>query len=452
MKFKGTIWIGAVFVLLALSVYLYDKVWEPYRKKVEEEKNRFYVFEVSDIVRAEINRPDTTFVFVKNGDDWLIESPVSFDGDDSNIEGLIVSLKYADKIEKVADDTEAFSRFGLDSEAAEITLTSESGTEYKIVAGDLNPFGNLSFAKLPESDDIYTTIGGLNIQAYASFYDYRDKSILSFDTADINSVNFFKNGRRLTVKTDEYGIWNVDYPRNEPGDKFFIDRLIKRIIETPIQKFINDSPGQLNRYGISERNSVQVELKDGSTKSLFFGDREGDIYYASDSDKDIVYAIDTSSVNLLTPELFKIRSKAISEFDKLILDNNQIDRMDILYPTESYKFTREQSTNKWYMTFPLYKLADREQIISIIRDIYYVRAAKYIDENGKNLKSYGLDPPAADITLYSNDEVIVHIQLGGAVGENRYYYNLSNDKLAEVRSYIFSRLVLPQDRLILEKE
>jgi len=449
MKFKGTIVTSLIFLALAAFVYLYDIRSEPGRLQARDEKDRIYLFDEEDVTRVELVRHDTSYVFVRSESGWEIKEPVGYKGDAVSIEGLVTAFKMAKNEGTVAENTDDPEKFGFGRDTAKLSVYLSDGGIYSVEVGGRNPSETYAYAKIPDSPALFLTSTPLYDRVNNPLYSFRDKTILDFDKSAVSEIRMFQKGARITLERAGDTEWKLTGPIDDRADEHIVELMLNRLSTQKIQKFLNEQPPDLGKYALQDpQYRAELIFDSGDPKKvLYFGSMVKGNFYVRDNEKSVVYEVDTSTVKLFKPELFDLRSKVVSTFDK-----DSVDVFELTYPDARYLFTREDSTRLWYMTYPSYIKANSQKINSMINDIYWLRVDAFIDDMGDNLKEYGLNPPEADMVLKSHGKVIQHVQLGKRIGKHRYYYNKTNRRLYEVRLSIKPRLVVPRDQLLETKK
>ncbi|MFC1557235.1 DUF4340 domain-containing protein [candidate division KSB1 bacterium] len=450
MRYKGTILIGILFIFLGAYVYFYEILGEPARRRAAEEKNRIYRFEPDHVSKITLTRSDSVFEFIRDNDSWSIVRPVSYKADKNAVDSLIFALKRTDFIEAVTEGPDRDEEFGLGTGAIRLTVESDSAAAYTVTAGDLNPAEEYMYARTPETEGVSLLTGQLYKQVNNSLYTFRNKAVFYFDKNNINEITFFHENVHFTVRKNEQQQWVVTQPLTDDADQSYLDRMLDKISNGRIQAFIEDDIVNLHDYGLESpryRFEMRESPEDDNVLSLSIGGAAGDNVYIGGNTNDVVYELDSVTVNMMRPDLFTVRAKKISDFNKNLINN-----VELNYRDARYVISKQESSGRWYIMYPSYLNADEQQVAAIINDIFWIRAAAFVDDMSNNINDYGLDRPQADIILRSSNKEIERVQLGKSTGDRVYYYSLTKNRLYEIRSYYIDRLVLSREKLVDKEE
>jgi len=444
MRFRNTYIVVLIFIAFGAYVYFYEVLGEAGRKRVEEERNRLYLFENFDVVKLQIIRADTTIECIKQDDGWMVRLPVIYKGDNFNIEELIDTFRKAKIDLTVAENAENIERFGLGSNEIKLTVTVTGGIEYSVLIGANNPTESHVYARFPVQSNVFLTALTLKDRVMAPVLYFRDKTILDFEKDNINKVVFHKKEKEIIIEKKDDNNWHVIKPIDWQADNNVIELMLNRVLVAKITNFVDENSTNLEKYGLQEPENW-VEIFDGlkhTKQTLFFGNFNAGNFFTRDMEKNPIFEVDSNTVMQLTPNLTDLRDKKIVDYDIDI-----IDVLKITYADSLYVFHKEDSTGLWYMTAPKRQKAQFQKINGIIKDIFWTLAEDFID-NVKNFKQYGLDPPVGDFVMLSNGVEIAHVQIGKAVDRHRYFYNVIKNQLYMVRSGLYPLIVVPVNGLL----
>ncbi len=443
MKFKSTYFIGLAFLALGAYVYFYEILGEEGRMLAEEEKNRFIVFEVDDVVKVNIDRSDAAMYFEKRGDVWFMIKPVEYRADASNLRNLLDSFKRSDKETHVSDIRDDHAKYNLDHAASQLTITLKNDSTYSIFVGNENAISEKAYARISGDDNVYLTLQSLRNRLNEELFYYRNKDIVDIDRDDVIELVFQRNNERIVLKKDEKNDWNIVEPLDYDADNTRVIETFNKISLQKIKNFTEDSPQSLSKYGLDKPN-FWLEMSSGdSSRVLYFGNPIDGNYYATTDLKDPVIELDSSTVHYLTPRLFNLRDKDIVDYNTSIVDEVHITKID-----STFIFTKEDSTENWYMTDPDRGRANKIRFENILNEFYVNKAIGFIDNPAANKSRYGLSPPVADYVMFSNGEEIEHIQIGNEENDKRYFYNVTKGQMFLLKTDLYPQLFVPVNNLL----
>lgn len=447
MKFKGTYIVASVFLVFFAYVYFYEILGEPGRRQREIDEARIHLFNIEEINRITISRPDVTTVITKRGEDWVIEEPVEYAGDFQNIELLLYYFSNANNEGLVSENKENPDTYGLNPDAPNLTVIDRSGAEFSIVVGNENPTKQLAYVMIPENPRIYLTASVLRSIVLEPLITFRDKTTVDFEVDDLKKVIFNKKDVQYIIEKDGNDNWQITQPVKLKGDNTRIFSILSRIQTQKIVKFNDATPGEYKNYGLDE-GSESIEFFDEGADvntRLIFGNRIQGNNYVHNEAKNTVFEIDTMTVSWLTTTLFDLRSKEV-----VIYEIDDIDQIEITYGDESFEFQKDSETNAWFITSSKNVLANSPKIRDIVKDIYWTRAEIFIDEKNPNMTQYGLKTPVAEFRMSSNGVERAHVQLGKLDNKDnkQYFFNKTMNQIFKVRSGLQDAIVISGDDLL----
>jgi hypothetical protein len=411
MNFKTT-GILALVLLLGISAVLFLNKKDAKKettKKTDEQLLQIKIDQVTDL----FFKPSGVHC-KKDSSEWKIVEPVQADGDKSTISAVLNMFNNAKKDRIISSDPAEYSTFGLEPAVGTLVLV-HNGASDTLWVGDETPTGSNVFARKSGSPDVFITATTLKTNVNKSLFDLRDKSVLSFETSQVRSLQLDdKNGQFKLAKSG--GEWSLTAPKNYPADKSEVDKLLNRLNSEKIREFRDENPQDLRPYGL-DAPVVRVDLSLGENlarKTLFIGKPVNDKFYARDEARPPVFLVDSAFVSVLSPKLFDLRNKKLNKFTAL-----DVSRFELEFSGQTIVCTKD-SAGTWTMTQPPSRKPKSWKMSSIIREATELQVAKFIDAIPKSLGAYGLASPQARARFYDKQGLLVEVLLGKVDGENVY--------------------------------
>lgn len=186
-------------------------------------------------------------------------------------------------------------------------------------------------------------------------------------------------------------------------------------------------------YGLQDRSiRVRLTLKNGKIDSLNIGDDTpvGSSVFASNIDT-AVYTIPKNIKTSLDKKLFDWRNKNFLRFKR-----NDVHRMVIHRPRGNYEF--EKVTDSQWRFSTIERPANSSTMNGILSKLETNKAKSFVDEDGTELKKYGLSDPRYQIDLYLGEEKGKKSLMISRKIDNKYY---AKDELRKPIFEIDSALV-----------
>ncbi|MFC1554103.1 DUF4340 domain-containing protein [candidate division KSB1 bacterium] len=439
MRFKNTLIVVLIFIIIAGLVY-YDTVyWEPNRRKSDEEKNRVFQFDKEDVYKIEIIRGNEYFILEKINEIWMVTQPIEFDADEVNIDGGIFLFNtHGQKERSISDNRSDLEKFGLTPESPMIKIHTTDNIIYSLQFGNNNPSATSVYANIPGSDEIFLTSRYLGEWVDKPLVFFRDKTILNFDVDKVSGITYKQPGNNIVIeKLDDS--WTIKEPIECPAEEEVLDYQIKWLREKLIIEYVDENPIDLQKYGLLNTEYSVIISEEGNDKvsEIFIGNSDGNNFFAMDNIRPQVFLLDSSTVNQFTMSLFDFRDKSIVDYDI-----NIVDEMKVTYKNTLFHFIKEGGN--WNLVSPYAEVIKNKDIPEIPENIFWSKSEEFLDNyNSRNMKNYGLNPPASDITLISGGSELVRIQIGDISGGKLYLYNYTKKQLVKVRESLHSLVVEP---------
>ncbi|MGE5605546.1 MAG: DUF4340 domain-containing protein [Bacteroidota bacterium] len=314
---------GVLAVLISLYLFLkyrpQEKADEP---NVASETVTLVNLENEKIKQIALKTKKHMINFIKKGEQWT--SNLAFPITESEVNGLSYVF-FGLRAEQVIDESpEDLEQYGLKDPAVTIEVTAVNETKPTIMyLGDLTPAGTSYYFKLHDDPAVYT-IGSYHGEKFLlTPADFRDNSLARID---IEKINYFKLSRtgqpdleiRINTEDSEFaqygiGIWQMTKPYQEPmpvvTDKF--QSILQSITSiTNADRFIDDNPADLSRYGLAKPRA-EVLIKDNQSQfSLLIGKPVNDeAFYCKKPDSKAVFTISSNDLFFLDTKAFELVEK-----------------------------------------------------------------------------------------------------------------------------------------------
>jgi len=189
-----------------------------------------------------------------------------------------------------------------------------------LLIGDENPTGDFIFVKYSDKPGIYTVSKSLRTYANKSLYDLRDKRVMHIRPLDVRKIRISSREKGEVVLMQDGENWNLIEPVKIPVKSNDVMSFLNRLSNGRIKAFIDESPRDLNQYGLTDP-FIRIELYSGDelAKSTFMiGDTTKDGnggYYAREESRLPVFTLENWAVNNLNKSAFDFQVKTLTNFD-----------------------------------------------------------------------------------------------------------------------------------------
>lgn len=232
------------------------------KKLIDLRDKDIFKFEAAGVKSVRVKAKDLSWEAVREGDGWLLQSPVRALADRIKVESLLDSISAIKAKEFLSEDKSAadVKRLGLDKPACEVTLSMTAAG--KTLVFSLGKVGDKSCAMNSESGKIVAFEGSLLADLEKKPDELRDKKVASFSSWEADKV-FVKKGAfelaALREKVNDQDGWFLDTAAKDAADAAKVEAFIRRIEGLEAAAFI-DNPTGLSAYGL-DRPGAEIRVR-----------------------------------------------------------------------------------------------------------------------------------------------------------------------------------------------
>ena len=238
------------------------------------------------------------------------------------------------------------------------------------------------------------------------------KKVILLQQDSLQSLAFQNINGSFTVKKIQ-GQWKVTDPLYTEADETTLNSMLSSLLNAEKDNEFIIDPQEMADYGLDDRAIVvRLESNQGEKDSIRLGDNApvGSFVFSNKTDS-LVFTISQSVKNNFTKKLFDIRDKKILHFQRT-------DVQQIMVQNAFGKFDFEKVNATDWTLRNISRPADNTKISAILSKLENNRIKEFVDEEGSQLKKYGLDKPAYQVDLL----------LGQEQGQKRLFLSRSVEK------------------------
>lgn len=280
-------------------------------KKVFDFREKdIFKFETAEVRSVRVRSKDASWEAMREGDGWLLKSPVRALANKSKVDALLDSLSSIKAKEFLSEDKkpEDVRKFGLDKPQYEVTLSMPAVN--KDVVFSIQKAGEQSYAMTSQSNKIMAFEGSLIADLEKKPDELREKKVVAFTSWEANKVSLKKDGLEVAAakeKIKDEDKWLLQTPAKDAADGTKIEDFIRKIEGLEAAAFI-DNPKSLAEYGLDKPVAeVRVWTKGADDKVA----EAGLLIGKEDPDKKQVVV-----KNLNLDYLFRVDSSFLQDFPK----------------------------------------------------------------------------------------------------------------------------------------
>ena len=305
---KSTKLVSAVVVLAVLGgVYVGLNTYVSKEEKTEssEEESKTEVFSVKtdDIKSLEFIVDKKEVTFEKKDDSWVKKDETAFPVNQTTLDSAASAIEKVEA-DRVLEDVEDLTEYGLDSPSNTVTVDTADGTT-KLNIGDENTSTNQYYISKDDDDSTVYVVAADTVSPFMdSLYDYaQGEDFPTIDSSTVKKVQVSEDKDSYVLEENSDGTtWDVSGDGSsdkESADTTAAGNVTSGLGSFAFDQFVNYNAEDLSQYGLDKPYATitvdyQEEVKNDndSTDSTESGENDST---ASESDSESSDTTDTDS-------------------------------------------------------------------------------------------------------------------------------------------------------------
>lgn len=432
MNFKTTLIILVIFILLGGAYFFFGRPSpDAEQSKADQQKIReVYTLSKDRIRQIRLSFKDESYqplTLAKNTDGlWQLTAPFTADADPPKIDEMLQDL--LEKKVKQTLDVEDLAQYGLQPPNIRIELWTEGETPAKTFLIGGRTVNYSVYTKEQSESHIFLIESSALDDFTKSPSDLRDRSVFKFSPAEVTTVHLQVAGqsaihceRQVNSNSDVTANpegWKMIQPVKAKADARTIEDILSALSSLRVVVFETDGEYDPADYGLSQpRITVTLQSTvDDSIQELQIGgaaETPGRIYVARSGYR-AVYALNREIYTKLNKTVFDLRDKRVIDFQRTATHQFTIRQKD------SEIVCQKEMDGGWKITAPVVLKADEEAVDDLLFGVDSLRVVAFVDDRPKNLQTYGLDPPAIEVSFMVPDTEPAVLFVGKAKDDNIY--------------------------------
>jgi hypothetical protein len=396
MKFKTNLVVGAVFAALLAFVYLYEIKGGEERRQAAEQSKKILDFKVSEVTRLVVLNGQERIEVGREGNDWLMLSPVRDEADSEAIDRYLRNLSESEREKTIVDSTDAMApevadQYGLEIPRLRVFIETKQGPLDTLLFGADAPTDRFTYLKTtgvnPKIDVVrawrYDNLGK------ASF-DLRNRKVSNLAQSDLTAV------RKISVDGPDIVIlksgesWQLTEPVVARADRDTVDALLGNIQNSEVIEFVNENPSDedLENYGLTVDQAIRWTLvakgEEDPEAGMFYGsvdeidhlfigrkDEDGR-YFALNPERAPVFLVDSTLVRQLQLSTYDLRDKNPVRFVRDQITDIHVKRNG----TTGFEALKD-TAGVWSLKKPLQEPAKSWKINTLLTDLLDLRTLSF---------------------------------------------------------------------------
>jgi Domain of unknown function (DUF4340) len=333
---------------------------------------------------------------------WKITGPIVAEAAGNVVETLADELATLKCERFEATKPKGLARFGLDKPAFKITVAVKDAKPHVLEIGNHVESGEGGrYARLGDGDAVFVLSEKLTGPLRKDPFDLLDKNLLTLNPGAIQRIRFQGTASPFTLeaKKDRWQVLDSPAPAFNAEDEAVKSALGSwRLLRA--DKIVAVGPKiDWASYGLDKpAATITVSLKPGETEKasehvIALGKQaEGGGRFVRVDKKDVVAVLDAHAIEVLQP-----RYLDFVDLRALKYDGDAVTVIERKMKDADLELTRRE--DNWLITKPGTRDADVLTINDLLKKTSGLRAKRIAAYPAKDLQAYGLDKPAAIVTL-----------------------------------------------------
>ena len=429
MKISTTLALLVIAIGLAVFVWILDRRSPGNRERLAH--NAYLVdLDRNDVTQLEIENGDTKTRLLKTNDGWRLTAPVVDRADSKVIDTLLYSTQFLKRDDTIGNlgkgdqKRNYLKQFGVLRSRLVLRCIGKQ-THVELQFGGETAVEGACYVRIDSKDNVFVTDDDLKnlISKPPDFF--RDHQLTPFLNPEIDRIVLTQAAGEIEL-TRQQDQWQIERPIKARASQAAVNRMLKKISETPVLQFQHEEGGgELE----TENSSTTVTLFSGQSKVKIacgapVSNQPGHIYVRV-ADRPSTFIVDESLAQTLEQKPNDLRDRRI-----LRLNPDLIDRFTILTKGQATaQLSRKEG--RWMISDQNDALADTDMVDRLFNTLNSNDVSRFVSDNASDLTSYGLDTPALTFAFssYSSENTaeenagetrIATLAIGRLEGENYY--------------------------------
>ncbi|HEY3306315.1 MAG TPA: DUF4340 domain-containing protein [Candidatus Binatia bacterium] len=231
----------------------------------------------------------------------------------------------------------------------------------------------------------------------------KSERLINFKSDELTGIDLAYPKRALQLQKDPSGKWRLTQPLQTGADDAAVGSLIAAITAADIKRPLEKKPSaeDLKSFGLdTPAAKVSLTLKSGLTlPQLIVGAKTplGDSAYVRRGSDPVVYLTGSALVFALDKEPNEIRDRTI-----VVFPVEKATRLQIQTTGQALVLAKGEK-EEWTIESPLKKTAKADAVNGYFALLAQLRAKTFADDHPADLKKYGLDRAALEISIDGKD-------------------------------------------------
>jgi len=403
MKWRSTTVLAAVALLLGVYLLAFERSMLTTDEAKAREKRIWADGDVDAVLELVVDKGGVAVTLQKTpGGDWQMVAPITDLGDETEITSVLNQLEFADAVRDVSGVDPA--TYGMTAPRLVVRVTSRGGAKVAFLFGREAPGGKDVYVQKEGHNEILLVDKAL-FEAFGKDVNFwRDKRLIAAARAKSASwtISSGSSGSPAVpgetfAATVKNGLWVATTPAPGRAADAAVDKIFAALGELKIDKFVDDAPGDLAKYGLAggaaPGGSASVTETGGRVLAVRFGSPEGDGLYALREGGKGVFLVRKAAVDALAGAAKDVRERVLFPHAPLDVKAITLTRDGLVLALE--KETSKDGGDTWKITKPKEGTADLMEVENALRDLRKLTVTDFLAAGLVTPAAAGLEPGLA---------------------------------------------------------
>ncbi len=273
------------------------------------------------------------------------------------------------------------------------------------------------------------------------------KKIFRFPVDGVSALTFAAAGKE-TIELKKEGDWRIVGPIAAEADKSSVDDFLNALSNLQAEREVAAAPDDLKPFGLLPPSLV-IGIQAGEKRiELLVGDKNpvGEASFAKTSDRPAVFLIAEGNRPVLNRGLDELRRRQLFSFQL-------VDVVAVAVRWDGGNAIAVELTSnerEWQAPGDPKVRIKKSKVDNVIEQVHWLRAQQFLENDPRNLPSYGLEPPFAAVTMRLKSGENAELRLAKKEKDEKQIAALSSQlpSVVQVAAGILSDL--PKDLLALQ--
>jgi hypothetical protein len=395
-------------ILVGLGAYLYFV--ESKQQAESEKKQTLLDVKADDVTGITLTYGDHEIALEQRDGVWRMTKPIDAAADDLAVKNLVRAIADAEVKKTIDDPPQDLLPFGLAPPFVTIAMTTKGGTAVPAIkVGKTTAVSFSTYVQRADKPAVYLTPSSFRSGVDKHAKDLRDKTIVSFNDADISAITLASPGAPAVDLAKKDGNWWIEQPARYRADNNAVRALLSTIRNLRATDFANDNPApaDLATYGLTPPQR-QLTLHAGADKTITLdvGNATDQGLYVKAGDRPTAFIVGKWVQSDLGKGVNELRDKTLLTFDPTAASTIAVTRAD------GANFTLVSKDGQWTLD-GADKPTNPATAIAFVGALSRLAGSQIIADSAPDLAVYGLAPPTMTIRVTGTDgEKLAAVRIG----------------------------------------